>query len=181
MYRLMTLLGLCLATWLAPLSNTFAAESVPPAESGPWDGFNLGSRQGDRWQVLFSPFTYHYTYSEEHKQVLMVGAERERADGTLTGMTVFTNSFGQPSTYIFPWGHTYRDILGYPGVFAKWTAGLLYGYKSPYDHKVPLNHKGYSPGFIPAVGWESAAGYQLQVNFLGNAGLMLQASWQLPR
>ena len=107
-----------------------------------------------------------------------LGAERERADGALAGVTLFSNSFGQPSTYVFPWGKVYRDVMGYPGVFAKWTAGLLYGYKSPYENKVPLNHDGYSPGFIPAVGWESSR-FQAQLNFLGNAGVMYQMSWKL--
>jgi hypothetical protein len=43
---------------------------------------------------------------------------------------------------------------------------------------VPLNHNGYSPGFIPAIGWESSR-LQLQMNFLGNAGVMYQLSWKL--
>lgn len=154
------------------------AQSPAPVASGPWDGFNLTSREGDQWRVMFSPHTTHYSYSEEHKRVILLGAERERADGALAGLTLFSNSFGQPSTYLFPWGKVYRDVMGYNGVFVKWTAGLLYGYKSPYEDKVPLNHNGFSPGFIPAIGWESSR-LQLQVNFLGNAALMYQLSWKL--
>ena len=178
MARCVHFLSLCVV-WLTlagPL--TVAAQLKPPAASGPWDGFNLSSREGDQWRVMFSPHTTHYSYSEEHKRVILLGAERERADGALAGVTLFSNSFGQPSTYIFPWGKVYRDVMGYDGVFVKWTAGLLYGYKSPYENKVPLNHSGYSPGFIPGIGWESSR-LQLQVNFLGNAGLMYQLSWKL--
>ena len=164
-----------------PVAQAADPAPVPAVESGPWDGFDLRPRAGDRWHLTFSPFTYHYSYSEEHKQVLLLGGERERADGALAGVALFTNSFGQPSSYVYPWGHVYRNIMGRQGVFAKWTAGMLYGYKSPYENKVPLNHKGFSPGFIPAVGWESSAGYQVQVNFLGNAGVMLQGSVPLSR
>ena len=159
-------------------STVSLAQSSSVTPSGPWDGFNPTSRADDQWRVMFSPHTTHYTYSEEHKRVILLGVERERADGALAGVTFFSNSFGQPSTYVFPWGKTYRDVMGYPGVFVKWTAGLLYGYKSPYENKVPLNHSGYSPGFIPAVGWESSR-LQVQLNFLGNAGVMYQLSWKL--
>ncbi|MCE2774077.1 MAG: hypothetical protein LW687_02000 [Burkholderiaceae bacterium] len=108
-----------------------AAQLKAPQASGPWDGFNLSSRDGDQWRVMFSPYTTHFSHSEEHKRVIMLGAERERADGVLAGITFFSNSFGQPSAYVFPWGKMYRDVMGYDGVFVKWTAGLLYGYSHP--------------------------------------------------
>jgi hypothetical protein len=179
MLRFVSLLSLCTLclSLLAP-GAVYAQLKAPPSASGPWDGFNLSSREGDQWRVMFSPHTTHYSYSEEHKRVVLLGAEREREDGALAGVTLFSNSFGQPSTYIFPWGKMYRDVMGYDGVFVKWTAGLLYGYRSPYENKVPLNHNGFSPGFIPGIGWESSR-LQLQLNFLGNAGLMYQLSWKL--
>jgi hypothetical protein len=185
MFCFRTLCGALLSLSIAWMPAAQAADSpkTPAAsvDSGPLDGFDLRPRTGDRWHLTFSPFTYHYSYSEEHKQVLLLGGERERADGALAGVALFTNSFGQPSSYVYPWGNVYRNFMGYHGVFAKWTAGMLYGYKAPYENKVPLNHKGFSPGFIPAVGWESSAGYQVQINFLGNAGLMIQGSVPLSR
>jgi len=127
-----------------------------------------------RWQ--FSPLTYHYSQDPEHKPVVMIGLEREHPHGDIDGLALFTNSFGQPTAYWYPWGQSYQDIAGVTGLSVKWTAGLLYGYRAPYESKVPLNFRGLSPALIPAVAYEIKPGYSAQINFLGTAGLMFQFS-----
>ena len=127
-----------------------------------------------RWQ--FSPYTYHFTPDEKHKNVVMIGVERENSNAKLDGITLFTNSFGQPTAYIYPWGRVYRSIGGVEQLSFKWTAGLLYGYKDPYEDKVPLNYGGLSPALIPALAYEFKSGWTAQVNFLGTAALMFQLS-----
>ena len=104
----------------------------------------------------------------------MVGVEREHPDAKLDGFTLFTNSFGQPTVYVYPWGGVYHDIGGINHLSFKWTAGLLYGYKDPYQDKVPYNHSGFSPAVIPALAYEFKPGWSAQVNVLGTAGLMFQ-------
>lgn len=144
------------------------------------DGFSLDVREGDRLSLMYSPFTHHFDASPEHRYVWLVGVERERADHRLSGVTYFSNSFGQPSTYIYPWGRNYPNIGGVEGLFVKWSAGLLYGYVEPYENKVPLNVNGFSPAIIPSIGYERA-GYSTQINLLGTAGLMWQISVPLGR
>jgi len=122
----------------------------------------------------FSPFTLHYSPSDDHKPVWMVGLERETPQGKLDGFTYFSNSFGQPSAFIYPWGQNYRDFLGVNRLSWKWTAGLLYGYKEPYENKVPLNYKGFSPGAILAVAYEFKSGWSAQLDMLGTSALMFQ-------
>ena len=124
------------------------------------------------WQ--FSPFSLHFSPSDEHKQVLMVGLEREHPSAKVDGFTLFTNSFGQPTVYVYPWGGVYHDIGNIRHLSFKWTAGLLYGYRDPYENKVPLNYKGLSPAVIPALVYEFKPGWSGQVNFLGTAALMFQ-------
>lgn len=124
------------------------------------------------WQ--FSPYTLHYTYDSEHKPVVMVGVEREHPDAKLDGITLFTNSFGQPTVYAYPWGGVHKTLWGVEHLSFKWTAGLLYGYKDPYKDKVPYNHNGFSPAVIPALAYEFKPGWSGQLNFLGTAGLMFQ-------
>ena len=161
------LCGLLLA--VAGLIGTTAANAYD------WgDGFNLSSKDGDRLSLMASPYTLHFHYSDEHKYVWLVGVERERANGSLAGVAYFSNSFGQDSAFIFPWGEVYRDILDKPQLYVKWTAGLLYGYRGKYEDKVPFNHGGFSPAIVPAVGWEFEGKQQIQVNLLGFNGLMLQ-------
>lgn len=138
------------------------------------DGFDLRARADDRYSLLYSPFTQHFHSSPEHQYVWLVGIERERENAQLAGAAFFSNSFGQPSTYIFPWGKIYRDVFDTPGLYAKLTAGLLYGYRGKYQDKVPFNVNGFSPAIVPAVGWEFGGRYQVQANLLGANAVMLQ-------
>jgi hypothetical protein len=163
----------------------FVVSAIPAAAEGliapgGWtDGFNPTSAEGDRWHLNVSPYSYHFSRNPEHRYVWLVGAERERTNGALTGVSYFSNSFGQPSVYFYPWGGVTKNFMGVNHLFAKWTAGLLYGYKEPYENKVPFNYNGFSPAFIPALGWEFDEGKQVQVNIFGTAGLMLQFSSQI--
>jgi hypothetical protein len=155
------------------------AVTLQAAEAAPWkDGFSWGLRQGDRLSLMYSPFTHHFTPNEEHRYVWMVGIERERSDQRISGATFFSNSFGQPSTYLYPWGKVYRQVSSVEGLFVKWTGGLLYGYVKPYENKVPLNVYGFSPAIIPSIGIERQR-YSTQINLLGTAGLMWQLNMQL--
>lgn len=126
------------------------------------------------WQ--FSPYTLHYSYDVDHRPVRMVGLEREHADGKVDGMTLFSNSFGQASTYLYPWGGVYKHIYGIAPLSFKWTAGVLYGYKPPFEHKVPMNYNGFSPGAIIALGYKFNSGWEAQVDMLGTAALMFQVN-----
>ncbi|MCF8160093.1 MAG: hypothetical protein K9J76_05290 [Polaromonas sp.] len=149
--------------------------------SGAWaaseDGFGLGP--ADKLRLQLSPYTLHRSYDEEHKDVIMVGLERERASGKLDGFNLFTNSFGQPSLYLYPWGRVWHKFGGYEALSFKWTAGLLYGYVDPYENKVPLNHNGFSPAAIIALTYDIAPGWSGQVNMLGTAALMFQLNMDL--
>lgn len=139
-------------------------------------GFDLTAKEGDRYRLILSPFTHHFNYSEEHKDVWLVGVFREREDGAVAGAAFFKNSFGQSSAYIYPFGKIYRGFFDQPRLYAKVTAGLLYGYRGQYKDKVPFNSNGFSPGIVPAIGWEHASGHQAQINFLGNSAVMFQVS-----
>lgn len=140
------------------------------------DGFNLQKKEGDRYKLLLSPYTYHFNNKPEYTHVWLVGIDRERADASLAGIAFFRNSFGQSSAYIFPWGRVYRDFFPKTGLYAKVSAGLLYGYRDQYEDRVPYNNNGFAPAIVPSLGWESPAGYQAQVNLLGLNGVMLQLS-----
>jgi len=132
--------------------------------------------EGTEMRWLFSPYTHHYVYDSAHKPVVMVGLEREHPDAKVDGVAFFSNSFGQPTVYVYPWGGVYKDVGGISRLSVKWTAGFLYGYRGQYEDKVPFNHNGLSPAVIPAVSYELNSGWAAQVNVLGTAGLMFQVS-----
>ena len=55
---------------LAALLALSAALIAPTASAYDWtDGFDLSSKQGDRWSLIASPYTYHFHPSDEHKDV----------------------------------------------------------------------------------------------------------------
>lgn len=150
------------------------AQLVLPAVAAPLFTEDWARGSELRWQ--FSPITYHYSEDPEHKPVVMVGLERESADYSIDGAAFFTNSFGQPTIYWYPFGQTYKAVGGIERLSLKWTAGLLYGYRAPYESKVPMNYRGLSPAFIPAVEYAVGDDWLVQVNILGTAGLMFQLS-----
>ena len=125
-----------------------------------------------RDEIVFSPYTAHYSYSSEHKPVVLAGYARHLPGDTFCGVSLFKNSFGQPSVYAFV-GKTYNNIwAGHPNIYASVTAGMLYGYVGQFKNKVPLNFHGFSPAIIPALGYRLTPQDAVELQFLGNSDLM---------
>ena len=120
---------------------------------------------------MFSPYTHHWNYSPEHKPVALVAVNEQLPGNRFCGVALFSNSFGQPSTYVYA-GQQFNNLMGNPNLFGMVTAGILYGYVGKYENKVPLNHDGFSPAIIPSVGYRLNQHDSLQVSVLGSAGLM---------
>ncbi|MEK7344357.1 MAG: hypothetical protein AAB176_01580 [Pseudomonadota bacterium] len=120
---------------------------------------------------MFSPHTHHWSQNPEHKQVVLVAVDEALPGDRLCGISFFSNSFGQPSVYVYA-GQRFNHLLGVPQLFAKVTGGLLYGYVAPYDHKVPFNVHGFSPAVIPAIGYKLTQHDSVQVMLLGTAAVM---------
>ena len=134
-----------------------------------WDGAH--DRDLSAWEFQYIPFTLHRSYDPEHEYVWLVGVAKIRQDGWLAGGAYFSNSFGQPCGYGFV-GRKYVEPWGWNKVYWMWTAGVLYGYKPPYDHKVPLVVHGFSPGFVPTIGYQVTPRVALQAAALGTSALM---------
>jgi hypothetical protein len=163
-----------LAFTLVAASGSVMAQTNPgsaPTASTP----ETAEANDDFWRLVLSPYTYHFGSDPEHEAVYAIGLERQRSDKWLWGATYFSNSFGQPSGYLY-FGQHYPDLFSVEKLFAQWTVGLLYGYKYPYEDKVPFNHNGFSPGAVLSVGWQFTREFSMQANLLGTAGLMLQMS-----
>jgi hypothetical protein len=56
---------------------------------------------------------------------------------------------------------------------------MMYGYRGEFQHKVPLNYKGFSPGALVTLGWQFNKDGAAALHLLGDAGIMLQFSWDL--
>jgi hypothetical protein len=131
------------------------------------------------WRLQLSPHTEHYGRSEDHRDVWLVGIERESPDGRLFGAGVFCNSFGQTSAYMYPWGGVHRNLFGVEPLFFKWAVGAIYGYRGEFRKRVPLNIGGFAPVVVPGFGYEIGRRTAVQLNFLGTAAVMFQFSVDL--
>jgi hypothetical protein len=144
------------------------------AQAAP-DGSWLG--QG-HVRLVASPFTHHWRPSEEHRRVWALGAEWQRSDGWLAGGSYFSNSFGQPSAYLYV-GKRWEGLFGRPQLFGQVSGGLMYGYRGKYEDKVPFNNNGFSPGALVSMGWQFNRNASLTAHLLGDAGVMFQFGWDL--
>ena len=130
---------------------------------------------GER-EVFLSNNTKHWSPSDEHKRVLAMSVQQNLSDQRFCGFSLFTNSFGQPSVYVFV-GKTWPNpVPALPKLFASVSAGVLFGYVSPYQNKVPMNVGGFSPGLVPTLGYQITPELAIQTQWLGFAAVMIGAS-----
>ena len=130
-----------------------------------------GAQPAKKWDLTLSPYTYHWHYSAEHRPVKLVAMDSHVAGGRFCGLAVFTNSFGQTSTYVYV-GKQWDGLLGNPKLFTKVSAGLLWGYRGEYKDKIPFNQTGIAPAIIPSLGYTFTPKDSAQAYLLGNAGLL---------
>ena len=109
--------------------------------------------------------TYHFHPTHT------IGATTLITSQWFCGVALFRNSFGQPSTYVYV-GKQWNGVLDTPKLFTKVSAGLIYGYKGQYQHKIPFNDYGIAPAIIPSLGWHISPEDSAQVMVLGKAGLL---------
>ncbi len=130
-----------------------------------------GETPSKKWDLTLSPYTHHWSQNPEHKQVLLGALDSHVAGGRFCGLALFTNSFGQGSSYVYV-GQQWDGIWGNPKLFSKVSAGLLYGYRGQYKDKIPFNSLGIAPAIIPSLGYNVTPTDSAQVFLLGNAGLL---------
>lgn len=158
--------------WLGLLAGSLAS-AAPNNETASESWWGPG-----HWRIVASPFTHHFRFNPDHRKVWALGVERQRDDDWLAGLSVFRNSFGQPSSYTYV-GRRFDTLLGQPQLFGQVTAGILYGYRGQWKNKVPLNFNGFSPGAVVSAGWQFTPRQGLTAHLLGDAGIMLQWSLDL--
>ena len=136
---------------------------------------------GDVIMVQAAPAAIHFHDSDNHaKYSWLIGAEWEGKSRWIAGLSYFNNSFDQKCEYIYA-GRVWT--LGEDGSnwYVKMTGGLLLGYKEPYQNKIPVNsNNGVGLGVVPALGYKMDR-FNVQVNLLGTAGLMITVGYDLFR
>ena len=117
-------------------------------------------------------------FATDWTRVVALSVSRLLPNDRFCGVSLFRNSFGQPSAYAFV-GKSWPGLWpSQPKVYASVTAGIMYGYVGKYKNKVPLNMGGFSPALIPAVGYRFSERGSLEVQILGTAALMFGTTWR---
>jgi hypothetical protein len=110
--------------------------------------------EGDRGMVQISPYVYHRFNNTDHNQYpRMLGLEYESAGHWILGGLAFRNSYYQDSAFIYGAKRWFLDSTD-QHFYVKLAVGLVYGYKEPYEHKLPVNHDGYGLGIAPTLGYQ---------------------------
>lgn len=171
------------------LALGFALAGLAPlAQAGPWPndwavcpGIEQpvdASLEGRPFEIFVSPYTHHWTASEEHRSVKAVSVSRLLPNTRFCGFSLFTNSFGQPSAYAFTGKYWPNPIDSMPNLYFSLNAGIMYGYVGRFKNKVPLNVGGFSPVIIPAVGYRVTDRIAVEMQILGTAAVMFGATWR---
>jgi hypothetical protein len=130
---------------------------------------------GQRWTFTASPLVYHWDNDPSRKYAFVLALERQVAGNRFCGLSLFRNSFGQASGYLYA-GQRWDDLWDNPNLSLKFSAGIIYGYTGDESSKVPLNWNGFSPAIIPSFNYKLTPVDTLDLMFLGTAGLVFAYS-----
>jgi len=146
-----------------------------PCQSG-WAQDNADDGWALRdWSVHFSIYTKHFDPEPDHNNDQnLIAVEAQFQNDWIAGAAVFDNSFGQDSQFLFV-GKTW-PIARSPHWYFKLRAGLLHGYKEPYEDKIPMNGLGIAPAIVPAIGFRYRWAF-LEANIAGAAAVTLHAGF----
>jgi hypothetical protein len=161
--------GAALAQSVPSAATTAAPTEAKPAET---------KDASPQLTLMLGSYTHHFNPKPTHRKVFLLGLEREHANAKLDGIVLFTNSFGQPSVYVYPWGGVYKSIFGVDKLAFKWTGGIIYGYRGEFKNEV-ANVGGFAPVIIPALSYTFKPGWSAQVNMLGKAAAQFQLNMAL--
>lgn len=162
---------------LAPLAGLAlaAASAVPAQDSAPGQDpaatvVTAAPAMEPQWTLTLAPIVHHWKYDPDHKPAFIVALERRGAGNRFYGLSLFRNSFAQPSTFAYV-GWRWDQLFGQPPLSVKLAAGVIYGYVGQYEDKVPFHWNGFFPAAVPSLGYRFGPRDSLDLMVLGTAAL----------
>ena len=130
--------------------------------------------------IQAAPIVIHYEKSSQYSgHPWLVGAEWQHSSRWLGGYSYFNNSFNQRCHYLYA-GYSWPLISQDSNWYLKLTGGVIKGYEKPFEDKLPYNNNGYAPVIVPGLGYKMDR-FNVQLNLLGKAGLMVTVGYDLVR
>lgn len=154
---------ICLDIVTAALASLVCTQLANAAEEDPKVPAN--------WYVQAGSYM-HFSEKEDYVgKRWFLGIERQYGPDTVIGFSMFDNSFGQFSQYLYV-GKNWHPLQKLPGFRLKLTGGVVHGYKGEHSDTSPINWgDAWAIGVIPAVGYQEGA-LGLDVALLGDSGLL---------
>ncbi len=156
------------------------AATPPPEEKlvrSPWDAPEPW--RTDRFYLETSLYTKHFNSDpnhDDHQNLILF--EWNITEQWLFGASVFDNSFGQSSQYVYG-GYRFRPFETLQPLYFKISAGIVHGYSGEYQNKIPLNSSGFAPVIVPSVGY-CINRFCSELVIFGTAGMLLTFGVTIP-
>ncbi len=133
--------------------------------------------EGDKLHGQFGAYVHYGTSDDYEGPPILVNLEVNKPSDWIYGLSLFNNSFGQFSQYLY-FGKKWRLPKIQQYMHVKLTGGVVHGYKDEFEDKVEFNHNGFAPAIIPSVGFKKNR-LAFDLIFLGDAALMFAVGYDL--
>ena len=120
----------------------------------------------------------HYSEKDYYEgPPLFGGIERHREKNTLLGFSVFNNSFGDFTQYLY-WGKQWNPWENHPALRLKLTVGIVHGYEGDNQDVTPIYWgDAWGIGAVPTFGYQkNRLGFDLAL--LGNSGALFLIGYE---
>jgi len=134
-------------------------------------------RDASAWYVQVGAYG-HFRDDEDYEgPPLFGGIEFHSVNLPILGFSIFNNSFGDFSQYVYL-GKEFYPSRKYPGFRLKLTGGVAHGYEGEHHDVLPIRWgDSWGFGLVPIVGYKSdRVGVDLAL--LSDAGLLLLVGYE---
>jgi hypothetical protein len=134
--------------------------------------------KGSHWYLHGGAYVHLDNRDDYKGPPVFGGIEYHRPDNWLGGLSLFNNSFGQFTQYLYL-GKKFHPWDSNRAVRIKLSAGVAHGYRDEHYDTLPIRWGGsWGLGFVPGIGYQKdRVGYDVAV--LGVAGLLFLVGYEL--
>ena len=134
--------------------------------------------EGDRVMVEVGPYVYHRLDNDGHNQwPHVIGVEYETASHWVVGASSFENSYYQDAAMFYGGKRWFIPWVS-ENLYVKVLGALIYGYKKPHEHALPINRDGYGLAIAPVVGYQFGRA-NVQLVLLGTAAAVVTVGYDI--
>ncbi|MEM1436121.1 MAG: hypothetical protein AAGG11_18850 [Pseudomonadota bacterium] len=157
-------LSRCLLTALLCAASLPGAAEEREPQPGDWRRFDS--------TYLQLGYGAHWDDSDDYRGIpALIGLEWSRNNRAIAGISLFNNSFGQFSQYVY-YGRKWQLSRWDEALTVKLSGGIIYGYVGEFEDRLKPSWNGFVPAIIPSLGWKKR-NWGFDVAILGGAGVML--------